>query len=64
MTKEVKDFFGRVIAVVKEDGDKSRVSDWTGRSLGSADDKGTKDYLGKVVSPDNVPDILIRKEGS
>ena len=64
MDKVVTDWLGNPLGVIKKDGNKSTVTDWTGRPLGSADDKGTKDFQGNPVSPQNVPDILLRKEDS
>ncbi len=60
--KVVTDWTGKPIGIIKKNGNKSTVTDWTGRVLGSADDKGTRDFTGKLISPQNVPDILLRKE--
>ena len=59
--KIIVDFFGRPLAVVKTEGDKSTVVDWVGRPLGSADKHGTRDFVGRPVSPNNVPEILIKR---
>jgi hypothetical protein len=59
--KVITDFLGRPLGVVKKVGDKTTVTDWVGKPLGSADKSGTRDFLGKPVSPNNVPEILIKK---
>lgn len=59
--KVVTDFLGRPLAVVKKMGDKTTVTDWTGKPLGTADKGGTRDFIGKPISPNNVPEILIKR---
>lgn len=58
--KVVTDWTGKPIGVIKTEGSKSVVTDWAGRTLGTADEKGTRDYTGRLISPQNVPDILLR----
>lgn len=59
--KLVTDFLGRPIGRLIKDGDKTTVTDFLGKPLGTADASGTRDFLGKPVSRDNVPDILFGK---
>ena len=58
MDKTVTDWLGRPLGIIKSDG---KVTDWVGRPLGSADKNGTRDFFGKPISPNNVPDILIKR---
>ena len=60
MDKIVTDWFGKPLAVVKKEGDKTTVTDWIGKPKGSADKNGTRDWVGKPISPNNIPDILIK----
>lgn len=58
----ITDFLGRPLAIVKKKGDKTTVTDWIGKPLGTADKGGARDFIGKPVSPNNVPEILIKRE--
>jgi len=58
----ISDYLGRPIGRIIKDGDRSEVSDWTGKPLGSADENGTRDYLGKPLYQGNHPELLIPKE--
>jgi len=62
MDETVTDWLGRPLGIIKKEGDKSVVTDWQGKPLGSADSNGTKDFLGRPLSPKNVPGILIKKQ--
>jgi hypothetical protein len=57
----VTDFLGRPIGILKKDGDKTTVTDWVGKPLGTADKGGTRNFIGKPVSPNNVPEILLKR---
>lgn len=59
--KIVTDFLGRPIGRLIKDGNKTTVTDFLGKPLGSADESGTRDFLGRTVSRDNIPDILFGK---
>lgn len=55
----VTDWLGNPVARLSKNGDKTVVTDWKGNPLGTADDKGTRDFLGVPLSPQNNPGILI-----
>lgn len=63
MTEEIiTDYFGKPIGKLIKDGDKTTVTDYCGKPLGTADKNGTRDFTGKPVSPNNVPEILLDRE--
>ena len=62
MDKIITDWVGNPIGRESKDGDKTVVTTWTGEQLGTADDKGTRDFIGKPLSPQNAPDILLKKK--
>ena len=62
MRETITDWTGKRIGVKIKRGGKTIVTDWTGRFKGTADEKGTRDWVGKRLSKQNVADLLL-KEG-
>lgn len=57
--KVITDFTGKPIGRLITDGNKTIVTDWCGRTLGTADANGTRDFTGKVISAQNAPELLL-----
>ena len=60
--KIVSDFYGNPIGKTSKVGNKTTVSSFTGEPLGSADEHGTRDFFGNPISPQNIPDILLKRK--
>ena len=56
----ISDYLGNPIARFSTVGSKTVVTDWLGNPLGTADVNGTYDNLGKPISHQNVPGLLVK----
>lgn len=54
----IRDFHGQPIGKLKTRGDRTEAFDFFGAPLGTADRTGTRDFLGRPISPNNVPGLL------
>lgn len=65
MDELITDFLGKPIGrIKKEEDDSAKVTDWLGNPLGSADSKGTRDFIGRPISQNNEPALLLNKPSS
>ena len=61
MSEQIKDNLGRTIGRFERQPDgEVRVYDAFGRLLGRAGRNGTFDHLGRKISPNNVPGLLLK----
>ena len=53
------DWIGRPIAIETTDQNgRTKVTSWVGKPLGDADDKGTRDFIGRPISAQRAPGML------
>lgn len=60
MSKIITNEIGVPIGRLTTQGSKTVVTDWCGRILGTSDDTGTYDSVGKMISRSNAPELLLR----